>query len=120
MRAGSLRRATCLFRHGRLCAVRRRKGIPGQHVYNRHMHEVIVYSRKQCHLCDLVKETLARLQPGAGFVWREVDIDADPGLRQKYNEEVPVVFIDGRKAFKYHMDGQKFLRALAGREPRAD
>ena len=79
------------------------------------MHDVIVYSRKGCHLCDVVKETLASVQGEADFVWREVDIDADPELRGKYNEEVPVVFIDGRKAFKYHMDGRRFLRVLAGR-----
>jgi glutaredoxin len=79
------------------------------------MHEVVVYSRKGCHLCDVVKETLTRFQGNADFQWREVDIDLDPALRQTYNDEVPVVFIDGRKAFKYHMDGDKFLRALAGR-----
>lgn len=79
------------------------------------MHEVVVYSRKGCHLCDVVKETLARFQGNADFQWREVDIDLDPALRQTYNDEVPVVFIDGRKAFKYHMDGDKFLRSLAGR-----
>jgi len=79
------------------------------------MHDVVVYSRKGCHLCDVVKETLAQVQGSADFHWREVDIDADPELRQKYNEEVPVVFIDGRKAFKYHMDARQFLRTLAGR-----
>ena len=79
------------------------------------MHEVVVYSRKGCHLCDVVKETLAQAEGKADFQWREVDIDADPELRQKYNEEVPVVFIDGRKAFKYHMDERQFLKALAGR-----
>ncbi|HEV2132677.1 MAG TPA: glutaredoxin family protein [Terracidiphilus sp.] len=79
------------------------------------MHEVVVYSRKDCHLCEVVKETLAQLQPQAAFHWREVDIDADPELRQKYNDEIPVVFINGRKAFKYHMDAQQFLRALARR-----
>ncbi len=79
------------------------------------MHEVVVYSRVGCHLCDVVKETLARLQGSADFTWREVDIDGDEGLRQKYNEEVPVVLIDGRKAFKYRMDESQFLRALAGR-----
>jgi len=79
------------------------------------MHDVVVYSRKGCHLCDVVKETLAQLEGAAEFRWREVDIDADAELRQKYNEEVPVVFIDSRKAFKYHMDGQQFLEALAGR-----
>jgi glutaredoxin len=82
--------------------------------YNRLMHEVVVYSRKGCHLCDVVKETLTRVQDDFGFAWHEVDIDGDPQLRQRYNDEVPVVFIDGRKAFKYHMDGHQFLRALAG------
>lgn len=79
------------------------------------MHEVVVYSRKGCHLCDVVKDTLARVSGQAKFQWRDVDIDLDPELRRKYNEEVPVVFIDGRKAFKYRMDAQQFLRALAGR-----
>ncbi len=85
-------------------------------VYNRLMHDVVVYSREGCHLCEVVKETLARLQGDAEFAWREVDIDADPQLRQKYNDEVPVVFIDGRKAFKYRIEARQFLRALAGRE----
>ncbi len=80
------------------------------------MHDVVVYSRKGCHLCDVVKETLAKLESAADFRWREVDIDADPQLKQKYNDEVPVLFIDGRKAFKHHVDGRQFLRALAGRE----
>jgi glutaredoxin len=79
------------------------------------MHDVVVYSRGGCHLCDVVKETLTQLEGKADFRWREVDIDADPELRQKYNDEIPVVFIDGRKAFKYHLDGRQFLRALAGR-----
>lgn len=78
------------------------------------MHDVIVYSREGCHLCEIVKETLARLQGKAEFQWREVDIDGDPELRQKYNEEVPVIFIDGRKAFKYRLEPDAFLRALKG------
>ncbi|HEX3660431.1 MAG TPA: glutaredoxin family protein [Acidobacteriaceae bacterium] len=76
------------------------------------MHEVIVYSRSGCHLCEVVKETLTQLQPSADFHWREVDIDADPALRRRFNEEVPVVFIDGRKAFKYHLDPTQLLNAL--------
>ncbi len=79
------------------------------------MHEVLLYSRKGCHLCDVVKQVLVELEGSAEFQWRELDIDFDPELRQKYNDEVPVVLIDGRKAFKYRMDPQQFLRALAGR-----
>ena len=75
--------------------------------------EVVVYSRRGCHLCDVVKESLIRLERRGGFTWREVDVDSDEDLRQQYNEEVPVVLIDGRKAFKYHMDERAFLRKLA-------
>ncbi|MGB7546686.1 MAG: glutaredoxin family protein [Terracidiphilus sp.] len=82
------------------------------------MHDVVVYSRKGCHLCDILKETLKQVQGDADFQWREVDIDVDPQLRQQYNDEVPVVFIDGSKAFKYRMNGRQFLRALAGRVKR--
>ncbi len=79
------------------------------------MHEVIVYSRKQCHLCEVVKEKLARLEATGQFRWREVDIDTDPELLRLYNEEVPVVFIDGRKAFKYTLDEREFLKKLEAR-----
>ena len=75
--------------------------------------EVIVYSRKGCHLCEIVKESLAKLQRQAQYHWREVDVDSDEHLRRLYNDEVPVVFIDGRKAFKYRMDEREFLRKLA-------
>jgi glutaredoxin len=76
------------------------------------VHEVILYSRKDCHLCEVVKETIERLTHRASFTWREVDIDADENLKQQYNTEVPVVFIDGRKAFKYSMNEDEFLRKL--------
>jgi len=78
--------------------------------------EVIVYSRKGCHLCEIVKEKLTKLQRRGGFHWREVDVDANDDLRRQFTDEVPVVFIDGRKAFKYRLDEQEFLRKLAGRD----
>lgn len=78
-------------------------------------HEVILYSRQGCHLCDVVKQSLLRLTHRASFTWREIDIDADETLKQQFTNEVPVVFIDGRKAFKYHMDEDDFLKKLARR-----
>ena len=75
--------------------------------------EVLLYTRKGCHLCEIVKESLVKLQRRGGFLWREVDVDSDEQLRREYNDQVPVVFIDGRKAFKYHMDEREFLRRLA-------
>ena len=51
----------------------------------------------------------------AGFDYEEFDIDADPELRRLYNEEVPVIAIDRRKAFKYRVDMDAFLKRLARR-----
>jgi glutaredoxin len=77
-------------------------------------HEVIVYSRKGCHLCEVVKGSLTKLERRGTFRWQEIDVDTDDDLRRQFTDEVPVVFINGRKAFKYHMDEQEFLRKLAG------
>ena|SRR5438105_11075553 len=75
--------------------------------------EVIVYSRKGCHLCEIVKETLSKLARNANFNWREIDVDSDELLRRRFTDEVPVVFINGRKAFKYRLNERDFLRKLA-------
>ena len=76
--------------------------------------QVVVYSRKGCHLCELVKETLVKLHRRGGFQLQEIDVDSDEQLRRQFTDEVPVVFIDGRKAFKYRLDEHEFLRRLAG------
>ena len=78
-------------------------------------HEVVVYSRKGCHLCEIVKESLGKLERHANFRWRDIDVDSSPELRRQYRDEVPVVFINGRKAFKYRMDEREFLRKLQAR-----
>jgi glutaredoxin len=77
------------------------------------LRDVVVYSRKGCHLCEIVKETLTKLQRRGGFRWREVDVDTDDGLKRQFTDEVPVIFIDGRKAFKYRLEEQEFLKKLA-------
>jgi glutaredoxin len=74
--------------------------------------QVVVYSRKGCHLCEIVKETLSKLERRGGFTWHEVDVDTDDTLRRRFTDEVPVVFINGKKAFKYRMAEQEFLRRL--------
>ncbi len=75
--------------------------------------EVVVYSRKGCHLCEVVKESITKLHRRGGFTWTEIDVDSDDLLRHRFTDEVPVVFINGRKAFKYHLDEREFLRKLA-------
>ena len=78
---------------------------------------VIFYTRAGCHLCDEAKQQMRELQMRIPFEYREVDIDQDPALRQMYNDEVPVIFIHGKKAFKYRIDPRQFVKRLErGRE----
>ncbi len=74
--------------------------------------EVILYTRVGCHLCEQAKEQIRRLQAEEPFAFREVDIDLDPALRDLYNEEVPVIFIGGRKAFQHRLDPREFRKRL--------
>ncbi|MBI2815561.1 MAG: glutaredoxin family protein [Acidobacteria bacterium] len=84
--------------------------------HTQHQPEVVLYTRQGCHLCDDAKRVLRELQTKERFEFQEIDIDRDPLLQQRYNDEVPVIFIYGKKAFKYRIDSTHFLKRLkAGR-----
>jgi glutaredoxin len=76
---------------------------------------VTLYTRAGCHLCDDAKQVILAARARAEFEYEERDIDAAPELLRLYNEEVPVIAIDGRKAFKYRLDMNEFLKRLAAR-----
>ena len=76
---------------------------------------VTLYTRAGCCLCQEAKRVLAEVRCRADFELEELDIDLDPDLRRRYNDEVPVVAIDHVKAFKYRVDGREFLKKLAAR-----
>ena len=79
------------------------------------MTRVTLYTRAGCCLCDDAKRVIEAARRQARFDYREIDIDSDPELRAQYNDEVPVIAIDGRKAFKYRVDLREFLKRLAAR-----
>jgi glutaredoxin len=76
---------------------------------------VTLYTRAGCHLCDDAKQVLSAARARSDFEYEELDIDRDPELLRLYNEEVPVIAIDRRKAFKYRLDMNEFLKRLAAR-----
>lgn len=76
------------------------------------MIQVLVYSKPDCHLCEVVKARLENLKATHPFELREVNILDDPQAFAKFKNEIPVVFINGRKAFKYYLDEPDFLRRL--------
>ena len=77
--------------------------------------KVTLYTRAGCCLCDDAKRVLLDARRRAAFDYEEVDIDRDPALVAQYNDEVPVIAINGSKAFKYRLTMPEFLKKLEAR-----
>lgn len=71
-----------------------------------------IYSKAECPLCDKAKEVLLSIQNEFNFVIFEIDITADVSTYEKFKEQIPVVFINGRKAFKYRIDPEDLRKKL--------
>ena len=76
---------------------------------------VILYTRGGCHLCEDARRAIEAARGHADFDYEEVDIDRDAELRRRYNDEVPVVAINGVKAFKYRVEAKELLKKLEAR-----
>jgi glutaredoxin len=76
------------------------------------MHQVVLYSREGCCLCDDAREVLIRVREDTGFVLEERDIEADDALFRAYLERIPVVTINGTEAFDLFVDETELRRRL--------
>ena len=76
----------------------------------------MLYHAQGCHLCERARTELAALREELDFDLREVDITGDDELEAAYREQIPVVLVAGRKAFKYHVDVAELHRRLDAAE----
>lgn len=72
-----------------------------------------LYGRAWCHLCDDMRAALAPLLAEFGATVEVVDVDTDPMLEARYNEQVPVLVCDGVELCHYHLDAARVRAALA-------
>jgi glutaredoxin len=79
---------------------------------------VTLYSRAGCHLCEAAREVVARVCGDLGEEYAEVLIDADPALVDRFNDEVPVTFVDGRQHDFWRVDETRLRTALSTSRPR--
>ncbi len=78
------------------------------------MVHLIIYTKKDCHLCDVAKETLLGLRKDFPFSLTEIDIEKDRQAYEKYRYLIPVLEMNDRIIFTYRIneDELKYLLRL--------
>jgi glutaredoxin len=77
------------------------------------VRSVTLYHAQACSLCERARATLLRVRDEVQFELAEVDITGVPELEARHREWLPVVEIDGERAFVYFVDEPALRRKLA-------
>jgi glutaredoxin len=83
--------------------------------------QVVLYTRRGCHLCDDAWQRLRKARRRHGFTLTTVDVDTDAELVARFGETVPVVAVNGKVRFRGAVNEvllTRLFRAAARREPR--
>ena len=77
--------------------------------------DIVLYGAQGCELCTSAEEVLDRLARELGFDYRKVDIGGSAALEAAYREHIPVVEIDGERAFTHFVPPEVLRERLAER-----
>lgn len=77
------------------------------------MIEVSVYSRSNCHLCEVALEVISEIQKDFEFTITKILIDGDTELEKKYGEQVPVILINNQPHDFFRVDPERFRLAIS-------
>ncbi|MBA3339405.1 MAG: glutaredoxin family protein [Geodermatophilaceae bacterium] len=73
---------------------------------------VLLYSRPDCHLCEVARAELERICADLVIGFDEIDVDSDPDLRADYGDRVPVIVVDGREHGYFRVEEDRLRAAL--------
>lgn len=77
------------------------------------MQTLRLFSRKACHLCEVMENDLRQLDGELGFAWEKIDVDADIRLCSRYGAHVPVLEdAAGREICRHRLDEAALRAAL--------
>jgi glutaredoxin-like protein DUF836 len=74
---------------------------------------VTLFHSAGCRLCERARSVVATVRAEVPFELEEIDIGGDPALEAEYREWLPVVEIDGERAFVYYVDQAAFRRRVS-------
>ncbi|WP_122816220.1 glutaredoxin family protein [Nocardioides pantholopis] len=75
---------------------------------------VTLYAKPGCHLCEDARAVIERVCAELGESYVEVSILDDPALLQRFAEEIPVTFVDGRQHDFWRVSEDRLRAALTG------
>jgi glutaredoxin len=75
--------------------------------------DLILYTRNDCELCHEMEAVIAAELPKFDARIQRIEIDGDPELEARFGIEVPVLFVNDRKAFKYRCTPTELRQRLA-------
>ncbi len=70
------------------------------------------YTKPGCHLCEEAKREIALADCAEEFTFEEINIAEDTELMERFGMEIPVIYINDVKAFKYRVDAAEFKRKV--------
>ena len=82
----------------------------------RRFHELTLYTRDRCHLCDEAAETIQhhrRWLPPPTLI----NVDSDPKLTEQFGTCVPVLAVDGKVRFRGKVAATLLRRLIEGTPP---
>ena len=77
------------------------------------MIEVSIYSRSNCHLCEVALAVLEEIRIELDFQITKILIDGKPELEEKYGEQVPEILINGQPHDFFRVDPERFRLAIS-------
>ena len=77
------------------------------------MIEVSIYSRSNCHLCEVALEVISEIRKDSEFTITKILIDGNSELEEKYGEQVPVILINNEPHDFFRVDPDRFRLALS-------
>lgn len=83
------------------------------------MVELVVVTRRDCGLCEEMESVAARFVSSGEATLDLLDVDSDPELVRRFGAEVPVLLVNGRRAFKYRVEPGDLRRRIRAERRRA-
>ena len=77
------------------------------------MIEVSVYSRSNCHLCEVALEVISEIREDIEFTVTKILIDGNSELEERYGEQVPVILINNQPHDFFRVDPERFRLAIS-------